>query len=48
MLETVPMFEDHTGQIIANAVVDILDNLDLETSKPPLIKVPTSSVHLTH
>ena len=32
-LETVPMFEDHTGQNIADAVVDILDNWNLEGSK---------------
>ena len=32
-LETVPMFEDHSGQNIAEAIVDVLGNWSLDTSK---------------
>ena len=33
ILETIPMFEDHSGQNIAEAFVDVLGNWDLDISK---------------
>ena len=32
-LETVPMFVDHTGQNIADAIADIFENWGLSTNK---------------
>ena len=40
-LDTVPMFADHTGQNIADAVLDIFDNWQLSTDK--LVAATTDS-----
>ena len=32
-LETVPIFEDHTGQNIADAITDVLENWELSPKK---------------
>ena len=40
-LETVPLYEDHTGQNIGDAVLDILENCGLDKDK--LVAVTTDN-----